>query len=110
MRDVALDRKRSGGVRILRRPRESYQGKTVVHEARNDLNDSSVVLPLIDVDYHGAARVARACVNFFITHWQWIIGRILAGIAIWASMWRHVSSTILFSGIRSLPLRGLPHT
>jgi hypothetical protein len=55
--------------------RDWYEGKFVPHE-----NDPDSNLRFIGGDYerHWTARVARVLIAFWLEHWKWIIGVIVA--------------------------------
>lgn len=55
-----------------------YKGKVTVHHFDNDKNSTVTIFPLIRVDYHWTAKIARYLVAFYLRHWQWILSTFIA--------------------------------
>lgn len=71
---------------MLKPIKQWYQGKTVVHEFESNPVEGIYVYPLVYQEYHWSAKAVRTIVGFCREHWQWLIGTVLAVIAIIVSM------------------------
>lgn len=60
-----------------------YQGKFVPHE--NEPN-SPVVFLGWNYERHWTAKTARVLVEFYLAHWQWLIGTVIAVLSLWVAV------------------------
>lgn len=56
---------------------EWYNGKDVITKYDNE-GHSVIIMPSIHTEYHWTAKCAREVVKFYLNHWQWVIGTVLA--------------------------------
>lgn len=45
-----------------------------------------VVFPIWFTEYHWTAKALRSSVSFYLKHWQWVWGTVLAVIGLFASI------------------------
>ena len=64
---------------MLKKIKNWYQGENKVHE--ND-PDSSIIIIAVYTDRHWSAEIANSLVKFYIEHWKWIWGTLIAIIAL----------------------------
>lgn len=49
-----------------------YSGEVREREYENDPHSRLVFMPSSYTEYHWTAKVARAVVSYYLSHWQWL--------------------------------------
>lgn len=68
---------------MFRRIKRWYEGETKLHEFENDPNSSVLIMPLVYVEHHWSAKIARAVVGFYLRHWQWLWSTMIAVVGLY---------------------------
>lgn len=62
-----------------------YEGETKLHEYDQDPESGVIIYPAIYTEYHWTAKVARACVTFYLKYWQFVWGTVIGVVGIFVS-------------------------
>ena len=60
-----------------------YQGKFTPHE--ND-PDAPVIFLGWTYERHWTAKTVRVLVEFYLAHWQWLIGTVIGVLSLWVAV------------------------
>lgn len=60
-----------------------YEGEAKMTEA--EVGPNHMFIPAAYTEYHWTARVARAVVQFYLTHWKWLWGAAITLLGIYVA-------------------------
>jgi hypothetical protein len=61
-----------------------YNGEQKIR--KNDPESLVSFVPGVYTEYHWSAKIARAIVAFYLRHWQWVWGMIIAIVSLYISV------------------------
>ncbi len=68
---------------MFSRIKQWYGGESKVKEFDNDPSSLLVILPQVYTEYHWSAKIARAVIGFYRSHWSWLWSTILAVLGVY---------------------------
>lgn len=63
-----------------------YDGESKMQEFENGPDSSIAFMPYVYTEYHWSAKIARAIVDFYSRHWQWVWSTIMAVLGLYVAV------------------------
>lgn len=63
-----------------------YKGESKMQEFKNNFHSTIFYMPIIYIEYHWSAKIARATVGFYLRHWQWLWSTIIAVLGLYVAV------------------------